>query len=110
MSLCIIQINRFNDRIQDTFVSAVTGQRMDGPWLYSRERHETFLFPKKCRTFLGPTTPINGYRGLLRCGIKQSGREADHSPVPRLRSGNLHLRASREETRKSLPLRFSGKH
>ena len=100
MSLRIIQINRFNDKIQYTYVSTVNGRRMDGPWLYSRERREIFLFSKKRRPVLGPTNRISGYRGLLRCGIKQSGCEPHHSLLPRLRrGGSLPLRAFIEETR-----------
>jgi len=42
---------------------------------------EIFLFTTALRTALGPAQPpIQWVPGALSLGVKQTGREADHSP------------------------------
>jgi hypothetical protein len=49
----------------------------------SRQELGIFLFTTASGTALGLTQPpIQWVRGALSLGVKQSGREADHSPSP----------------------------
>jgi hypothetical protein len=115
-----IQLHSFNDKIQHTYVTArgssvgtVTRPQTGWSVVIFQAGGKEVLFPRTWRPFLGITQPAtNGYRRLFRCGIKQRGREADHSPSRRLRmSGALHLlclRAFMEQTGISLLLHFCG--
>jgi hypothetical protein len=48
---------------------------------YSRRGLGIFLFTTASRTVLGPTQPPSQWvPGVLSLGVKQLGREADHSP------------------------------
>jgi hypothetical protein len=52
-----------------------------GLYEFSRRGLGIFLFTTASRTALGPTQPpIQRVPGALSLGVKQLGREADHSP------------------------------
>jgi hypothetical protein len=66
------QRSRYRDWLQ-------AGQPMGG--ISSPGRVKNFLFSTSSRLALGPTQPtIQWAPGALSLGVKQSGREADHSP------------------------------
>jgi len=53
---------------------------MDGPGLEHRQGQEIFIFIKYLDRLWGPLyLLLNGYRGYCT-GIKQPGRDAEHSP------------------------------
>jgi hypothetical protein len=57
------------------------GYRLVGLGFESRQRLGIFLFTTASRLALGPTQPpIQLVPGALSLGVKQPGREADHSP------------------------------
>jgi hypothetical protein len=60
----------------------VLGYGQDDRWFDSRQGLEIF-FTIASREALGPTQPpIQRLPGTLSLGVKQPGREADHSPPP----------------------------
>jgi hypothetical protein len=76
----------------------------------SRRGLRTFIFSTASRTILGPTQPpIQWVPGALSLGVKQQGREADHSPT----SNAQYAFASFKSTGITLPLPYppcSGKY
>jgi hypothetical protein len=80
--LCIVprELSWYSDRLQ-------AGR----PGFDFRQRQESFLYFTVSRPALGPTQPpIQRIPGVLSPGIKQLGREVDHSP-PVLRSRMVEL-------------------
>jgi hypothetical protein len=64
-----------------TMKIAATGWKIGVLGFDSRWGLGIFLFSTASGTALGPTQPpIQWIPGILSLGIKQSGREADHSP------------------------------
>jgi hypothetical protein len=65
---------------RDSSVGIATGYWLDG-WRSIPGRGTIFLFPTESRPALGPTQPpIQCVQEAASSGVKQPGREADHSP------------------------------
>jgi hypothetical protein len=68
---------------QDNVVGIATDYRLNKPRSRSSSpgRIKNFLFPTLSRPALGPAQPpIQWVPGALSLGVKQLGRDADHSP------------------------------
>jgi hypothetical protein len=62
-------------------VGIALGYGLDDRWFESWHGLGIFLFPTAFRPALRPTqSPIQWVSGALSLGVKQPGREADHSP------------------------------
>jgi len=65
------------------------GYGLDDMGFKSQQGLEIFLFTTMSRPALGPTQPpMQGTRGFS-LGVKQLGREADHSPPPSAKVKNV---------------------
>jgi hypothetical protein len=71
----------------------IESQEHSNAFAYLPEYGQEFFFSKQSRLALGPNQTIKWVPGALSSGVKQQGREADHSPPisAKVKKTDLHI-------------------